>query len=237
LNKKYKGTIKVMYSFFNQNTGTSKGHNLLAKGCKSDFLFLMNPDLLFSSNFVQEILEPILDNKKIGIVEGRQSPLEHSKEFDKKTGETSWSSGACTLIKNELFQEIHGYDERSFFLYCDDVDLSWRVRLKGYIVFYQPMAIVYHAKRLSNSGKWLPSTAEKYYSAEAALIMAYKWSNPDRVKYLLKVFSDSTDENLQKAAKEFKRKKDQNELPEQIDKNHQVATFEGDYYAKPRYIF
>jgi len=31
--------------------------------------------------------------------------------------------------REELFLELQGFDADTFFLYCDDVDLSWRVRL------------------------------------------------------------------------------------------------------------
>lgn len=233
--KNHFNEIEFSSIYFNENTGTSRGHNKLAKFCKQEFLLLMNPDLLFAVDFFCRIFKPFSD-KLTGMVEARQSPIEHSKEYNLKTGETSWGSGACTLIRKELFEEVNGYDEKSFFLYCDDVDLSWRVRMSGYRIIYLPSAIVYHAKKLSTSGNWIPTSAEKYFSAEAALMMAHKWSNFDRLNKLLDIFLKSNDENLKKAALNFREKKKNNELVKSIDDKKKISTFVGDYYAKPKYI-
>jgi GT2 family glycosyltransferase len=41
------------------------------------------------------------------------------------------------------------FDE-SLFMYCEDVDLGWRLRLRGYGCVYAPAGVVYH--RLSATG-------------------------------------------------------------------------------------
>ena len=239
LNRKYENFFSVEYTYFNRNTGTSMGHNLLAKNSKMEYLILMNPDIIFSPKFLVNVIRPFKDAKlNAGIVEARQTPIEHPKEYNTKTGETSWSSGACSVIRSSVFWEVGGYDEKNFFMYCDDVDLSWRVRLfLGKKVIYQPQAVVFHAKRLSSRGKWQPTSAEAYYSAEAALLMAYKWSNDRLLSSLLANFQLSKDKNLLKAVENFKIKKEKNLLPERLDKNHKVANFLPDgNYSKNRFI-
>lgn len=223
------------YTYFNCNTGTSKGHNLLAKNCNKDYLLLMNPDIIFAPDFLTEIIKPFNNDSSVGIVEGRQVPIEHPKEYSIETGETSWSSGACTFIKADFFHQINGYDEKTFFMYCDDVDLSWRVKLLDKKVIYQPRAMVFHAKRLSNKGQWKPTSAEAYYSAEAGLLMAYKWSNPDLLLKLITHFKASNDENLIKAVNNFEMRKEKNLLPEQLDKNHKVSQFIDGNYSEHRF--
>src|SRR5690606_12759794 len=115
----------------------------------------------------------------VGLVEAKQIPIEHPKDFDPETGETSWASTACAMGPLEVFREIDGFDADSFFLYGDDVDFSWRVRLAGYKVIHQSSAFVFHDKRLSHEGRWMSSPAEQYYSAEATLLLTYKWSRSD----------------------------------------------------------
>jgi GT2 family glycosyltransferase len=51
--------------------------------------------------------------------------------------------GAAPLCRRAVMEELGGYDER-FFLYYEDVDLSWRARLAGYRALVVPGARVVH---------------------------------------------------------------------------------------------
>ena len=52
--------------------------------------------------------------------------------------------GAACLIRRDLFDDIGGFDE-AFFAVHEDVDLSYRVQLRGYRCLYVPEATVWHA--------------------------------------------------------------------------------------------
>ena len=235
LKKKYSELRDIRYTFFNENTGTAKGHNRLAAGCKADYIMIMNPDVLVSSRFFIEMLQPFED-KRVGLTEARQTPIEHPKEYSTKSFQTSKSTTACVIFPSNVYKKVKGFDEDSFFMYCDDVDFSWRIRMAGYRLVYRPRAVVYHAKRLSVNGAWQPTSAERYYSAEAALMMAYKWSQEERLNKLLLDFKRSKDETFLKAAQEFKSRKKNGKLPKQLDKEHKIATFVDGEYAKHRFI-
>ena len=60
-----------------------------------------------------------------------------------RPGSPDWISGACMLVRRELFEAIGGFDER-FFLYCEDADLCRRVWDAGYAVRFVPAAEVSH---------------------------------------------------------------------------------------------
>lgn len=225
----------IRYVFFNENTGTAKGHNRLARECKADYIMIMNPDVLVTPRFFTEMLEPFKD-KSVGLTEARQTPVEHPKEYNLKTFQTSWSTTACVIFPVSVYKEVNGFDEDSFFMYCDDVDFSWRIRMAGFKLIYRPRAVVYHAKRLSVSGAWQPTSAERYYSAEAALMMAYKWSQMERLNKLLWDFKRSKDKVFNKAAHEFKKRKKEGKLPKQLDSEHRIATFVDGEYAKHRFV-
>ena len=228
--------FEFKYRFFNENTGTARGHNLLAEECGTDFIVIMNPDVVFPRNFFPFMLQPFFAHgEPVGIVEARQTPAEHPKEYDSATNETSWASGACIMTTLQVFKQVGGFDANSFFMYCDDVDYSWRIRAAGKRVVYQPQVPVFHPKRITNKSEWIPTEAEKYYSAEAALIMAYKWSQNRRWKMLVRLFRKSGDKNLQRAARVFSERLAKKSLPDQIDKKHRVSTFTGDLYAKHRF--
>ena len=52
-------------------------------------------------------------------------------------------SGAAMLVRREAFERVGGMCER-FFLYYDDADLCWRIRLGGGRVVFCPTARVRH---------------------------------------------------------------------------------------------
>lgn len=237
INNRYGEYLRFEYVYFNCNTGTSKGHNWLFEGCETDYLMIMNPDVIVCPQYFEKMLEPFEKRPDIGLVEARQTPIEHPKEYDIHTMATAWSSGACNIVPAKLFREVGGYDADTFFMYCDDVDISWRIRLAGYNLYYQPLAPVYHAKQLGADASWQPTDAERYYSAEAALFMAHKWSNPKLVARYLWDFKRCGDANMEKAANEYLRRKKEGTLPKSLDKEHKVAKFvEGSGYAQHRFV-
>jgi len=58
-------------------------------------------------------------------------------------------SGGALALRRAMLDEI-GLFEEAFFMYCEDVDLSWRAQLHGYRCVYAPQAVIYH--RLSATG-------------------------------------------------------------------------------------
>lgn len=228
--------ITFVYDYFGFNSGTAKGHNRLGENCTTDFMMIMNPDIIMDSNCIVELMKPFCD-ERVGLTEARQTPLELAKIYNEDTLETEWASTACCIFRTSIFHKLQGFDYKTFFMYCDDLDFSWRLRLEGYKIIYNPNAIIYHAKNLSNSGGWKPTPAEIYYSAEAAILMAHKYSNPDRVEKLLAQFDSIGGEEEKKAANEFRRRREANELPKPIDEKHEVAKFLGDNYSVMRYTY
>lgn len=224
----------VGYQYFDGNLGSAQGHNKLLENLDFDYVLIMNPDVMMAPNALVELAKPFID-PKVGIVEGKQLPIEHPKVYSLSTGETSWAATACTLIPAALLKELGGFDHRTFFLYCDDVDFSWRARLAGRKVIYQPSASAFHDKRLGRNGAWMVGAAEKYYSAEAALLLAYKYSREDLVTSILGYFQNSGEDALVAAAREYERRRDAGELPPQLDGDHQVAEFTDGAYATHRF--
>lgn len=63
-----------------------------------------------------------------------------------------WVSGACMVVRRDVFIKIRGFDER-YFLYVEDVDLCYRVRGLGYNILYLPIESVIHLNRGSAPDK------------------------------------------------------------------------------------
>ena len=54
-----------------------------------------------------------------------------------------WTSGACMLIRSEVYWKLDGFDER-FFAHMEEIDLCWRIQRLGYSLMVVPASIVYH---------------------------------------------------------------------------------------------
>lgn len=238
LQKQYGTVLPLEYTYFNENTGTAKGHNRMAQDCEKEYILIMNPDVVVNPRIFLQMLKPFQDPEmKTGLTEARQTPIEHHKEYDKATGETSWASTACALFPVAIFKEIGGFDEETFFMYCDDLDFSWRIRLAGYKIIYLPDAPVFHGKTLSADGQWIATNAERYFSAEAAVLMAYKWSNPQRVEELLGIFERADGMMEHKVVAAFKERQKTGRLPEPLDPEHRVASFTRQGYGQYRFMY
>jgi GT2 family glycosyltransferase len=237
--------------FGGENLGHAGGHDRLFEalydGSDDDLLLIVNPDTYPAPSLLVDLL-PGLDDPATGIVEARQLPLEHPKAYDPATGETSWASGACFAMWAELFRKLGGFDAASFFLHCDDVDLSWRLRLEGYRVVHRPSARIFHDKRLTAGATVAAGPTEAYHSALAQLIMAHKYSRPDRVEALLCAFEAGgtgagagagAGDDQASAAAAFRQRRSRGDLPEPIDADHRVGEFTsaGDGFGPWRFTY
>jgi len=94
-----------------------------------------------------------------------------------------WVSGACLMVRSSLWKELGGLDER-FFAHMEEIDLCWRIQLRGYNVTVVPQSAVYHI-----GGGTLPATSPQklYYNYRNNLLLlqnnlaaTFKAENPER---------------------------------------------------------
>jgi GT2 family glycosyltransferase len=156
-----------------RNNGFARGVNLLAlQGC-GQFLFLLNPDGELQEGCLEKLLERIQSDPRIGICEARQWPREHPKTYDASTGETTWCSGAAALIRREAFEAAGGFDELLYFMYCEDVDLSWRFWFAGWKCIYVPDAVLRHFTQDLSPNK--RRFRENYFTFRNSLFLFYRF--------------------------------------------------------------
>ncbi len=139
-----------------------------------EYIALFNNDAIADKNWVKNLVAILDQDKKVGIVtskilidgtgkidstgdwytttgmpfpRGRGEADKH--QYDKLTL-VFGASGGASLYRSELFRDIGIFDE-DFFAYYEDVDVSFRAQLRGWIVKYEPSAVVYHKLSATSS--------------------------------------------------------------------------------------
>lgn len=158
------------------NIGFGKAHNFLmdsAFGENSDAYLCANPDGFFHPQSIDRL---IVQHELCGgsnLLEMRQIPGEHPKPYNPVTLNTDWCSGAALLIPKAVYRNVGGFDE-NIFMYCEDVDLSWRARLGEHDCQIVPDAYFYHDVSTRQVSK-----ARETQMFLSARYLGWKWKHPD----------------------------------------------------------
>jgi GT2 family glycosyltransferase len=78
--------------------------------------------------------------------------VDRSGEIPPATAPAEAVSGACMLLRTDLFVELGGMDE-GYGLHCEDLDLMYRLRQAGHECLIVPAARVYHAQGISSRSR------------------------------------------------------------------------------------
>jgi len=76
-----------------------------------------------------------------------------SGQYDASPAKVFWATGACLVVRAEVWKRLGGLDDR-FFAHMEEIDLCWRMQLEGYSVCCVPESTVYHL-----GGGTLPKTS------------------------------------------------------------------------------
>lgn len=88
--------------------------------------------------------------------------------------EVEFATGCCMLIKKAVINKIGLFDDR-YYLYLEDLDFSVRARRAGFIIRYQPQAILWHKNAQSIGGSG--STLQDYYFTRNRLLFGFRYAS------------------------------------------------------------
>lgn len=159
-------SVKVIA--FSENYGFCKAYNIAIRSIKHPFVVLLNNDTEVHSDWLVELLKPMLADENVAIVGGKlllfhdRSIIDHAGTsitvigggfktgFSLKDGDqfnrlsiSAAACGASMLVKSDVFLRIGGFDEL-LYAYSEDLDIGWRSWLFGYTVLFVPQSVVYH---------------------------------------------------------------------------------------------
>ena len=90
---------------------------------------------------------------------------------DDETHEVDVLCGAFLLFRHSVYRQVGGLDE-SYFMYGEDIDFSWRIRLAGYKNYYLPETRIIHYKGESTK-KGSMNYVYTFYNAMSIFVKKY----------------------------------------------------------------
>ncbi len=201
--KNYKLQITNYKIIFNkENVGFAAGHNQVVKTAKSDYVLMLNQDIILEPDFLEVAVKFLDSHPEVAAVTGKilrwnfennqktnqldscgLKIFKNHRVIELGTGETDsekWDrlcevfgvSGAAPVYRRKALEDVaipryfglsstffHGaqwsrdndpladereYFDTDFFSYKEDVDLAYRLRLRGWQAWYLPEARAYH---------------------------------------------------------------------------------------------
>lgn len=177
------------------NLGFAGGCNLGASKATGSVVAFLNSDARPHRDWVRAAIEALAESPDIAAVASKVLDWD-GERIDYVDGGLTWygmgykphvgkpddgahdtardvlfGTGAALLVRREVFERLGGFDER-FFMFCEDVDLGWRLNLRGYRVRYEPASIAYHRHHASLRGA--DPARETYLLERNALAALYK---------------------------------------------------------------
>ena len=162
IKKKFKN-VRIMK--LGRNYGFSGGYNRAIKKINSEYVVLLNQDTKVDKNFLKELMKQA-DSEDIGAWACRILFFNNPKKLNSAGTKTTiigagfdigfyddpkkytnqykcMFCGGAVMIKKKAFIDAGGFDD-FYFAYDEDIDLSWRLWLRGWKIVYVPSSTVYH---------------------------------------------------------------------------------------------
>lgn len=197
-----------------RNVGFAEGNNIGAKVARGKYVVFLNPDTVVDPNWLTAFVNVMEKDPTIGVCQSKLLSMENPKILDSagdfidyygimmrrggdymerdqgqydNVDEIFSARGAAMITRQRVINEVGLFDP-TFFLTYEDIDFCWRVRLRGYKVYFVPNSVVYHM------GEAFTSTSFKIFfitrNRIIALIKNYELRN--LVKFLPQLIAVST---------------------------------------------
>jgi len=178
-----------------KNLGFGTGCNAGAREAEGKYLVFLNEDMYLPEDFLEKIMAFRLKldkngNKKIGgisckLINFDSDPQKMQEKYGasidlfgflvkgNNSDDIFAISGSPFFILKEIFQKVGGFNE-NIFLYGEDVDLSWRLKIFGFHNFMVQRTQVFHYGGGTTGFFGPEKISENIFSSYIPLITNYK---------------------------------------------------------------
>jgi GT2 family glycosyltransferase len=201
--------VKVLAQ--DENLGFSRAGNLGVEQARTPYVAMLNTDIRLDPHWLEELLavgaaggdtaavasklrlyhKPQVLNgvggcmNYLGYTWDRGMFEEDKGQYD-EPADVLFASAGAALFRRSAYLEAGGFDER-FFMYHEDVDLSWRLWILGLRVRTAPQAVAYHhfgaSTKQEKSLMWRELMGERHNMR--ALLKNYELGNLRRALFKL----------------------------------------------------
>lgn len=188
------------------NYGFGGGCNFGARQARGKYLFFMNPDVWFERDCLEALVQQAESSSakvffamELGYENEAFNPANHAQGvpgFDifgcmtapsaRENLDEVFAPGSFFFIEREFFEKIDGFD-REFFVYGEEMDMSWRARIAGESIELVRAAHVHHAGATSSDEAGRTSEFRRYYANRNQILILAKNS---RGPLLLLIFTN-----------------------------------------------
>jgi GT2 family glycosyltransferase len=120
----------IVHDNTRKHLGFAAAANAAAREGSGELILFLNPDGVPAPDCFDR-LEAEFADPEVVAVGGNLGPDWH-RSF--AADGVDWLSGGCLAVRREAFERVGGFDER-LFMYCEDVDLSYKLRRLGKLRF------------------------------------------------------------------------------------------------------
>jgi N-acetylglucosaminyl-diphospho-decaprenol L-rhamnosyltransferase len=161
------------------NLGFAAGNDLGIERARGEHVVLLNNDTRVRPGWLQALVRAAETDPAIGAVTSKLVFMERPGviqnagslvltdgsggdrgmgeedlgQYDRRE-EVFAACGCAVLLRRPMLEDV-GVLDSTFFAYYEDTDLSWRMRLRGWRIVYEPTAVVEH-HHSGTSGEWSP---------------------------------------------------------------------------------
>jgi len=175
-NIKYDGIIQTIQN--KENVGFGRGCNIGAKAAKGKCILFLNSDTRVLDKGFMSMAGFLEENSGVGVLGGRITNDDGSVQkscgkfynlfnllimlfgFERfgflrsspnRIQKVDWVSGACLMVRSDIFRKLTGFDE-TFFMYIEDMEICFRAKKLGFLTYFYPNLTLRH-KSLGSSNR------------------------------------------------------------------------------------
>lgn len=203
----FRDDARVKIIKLGQNLGYAGGNNGGARTASDDskYLAFLNNDVVVENDWLTKIIDVMEADETIGAAQPKIMQLKNPELVDSlggfvdRTGraydaghglrqpntpqtpyQVFYARGAAIVVRKKLFERLGGFDE-DYFIYFEETDLCWRLRLLGYKVVAVPQSKIYHLGGGTTGG---PKPEIVHLSRRNQLTTLVKnYSAPNMIRY------------------------------------------------------